>query len=85
MCLKYSKYCIQLTFRTCDKSHFLAPFLTPFWEPLGLFFAILLLAEPLQNKTPKPLSKKAAPGPKMSENGLPNVMPGAPESIQQNA
>ena len=72
MCSKYSKYHIQLTFRTSPKSTFLAPFSPPFWSLLGTFFAIFGCPGPLQNKVQKTLSQKVAPGPKMSENGLQN-------------
>ena len=50
----------------------MAPFWLPFWSLWGAFFAILLLPGPLQKKVHKTLSKKAAPGPKMSENGSQN-------------
>ena len=75
MCLKYNKYFMQLTFRTCDKSRFLAPFLPPFWKPLGLFFAILLLAGPLQNKVQKNALQKSGPGPENERKWLPKWKP----------
>ena len=57
------------------KSHFLAPFWLHIGVRLGPILVLFGFPGPFQNKVQKMPSKKTAPKPKMSQNGLPKSVP----------